>query len=290
MPRNMDLDQLFWGIDDKYKEYAPTYDDWKEKYIQQDYDYAGQEYGLAGELYGMAQDRATFEKSQRQQQRGGAETTLQRQMTGMGMQMGGTLSQAQESAYDIFGQGEQVASGGLGSRSGLTRRAMKGIEGSTERGLMGQAMSGLEAKSQYENTLASLASGAFGSAQQLEQAGIGYESAGIDYDRAATDRNRAMEGLTHDYEDEMYDYLLMLGQMDIWSSNINPNYNDDGTTGATTGELYDPNDDNFQEPGGQGPGGWNNTGLTYQQWLAMYGGGDKDTGGGSGSTVPRTGP
>ena len=288
MARNMDLDQLFWGIDDKYKEYAPTYDDWKEKYIQQDYDYAGQEYGLAGELYGMAQDRATFEKSQRQQQRSSAETGLQRQLTGMGMQMGGTLSQAQESAYDIFGQGEQVASGGLGTRSGLTRRAMKGIEGSTQRGLMGQAMSGLEAKSQYENTLANLASGAFGSAQQLEQAGISYEAAGISYDKAATDRNRAMEGLTSDYEDEMYDYLLMLGQMDIWSSNVNPNLNEDGTTGATTGELYDPNAD--PESGGQNLGGWNNTGMSYEEWLAMYGGGSKNTGGGSGSTVPRTGP
>ena len=37
-------------------------------------------------------------------------------------------------------------------------------------------------------------------------------------------------------------------------------------------------------------GGWNNTGMSYEEWLNIYGGGDKNTGGGSGSTVPRTGP
>ncbi len=288
MSRNMNLDELFWGIEE-YKDFAPTYDDWKEKYIQQDYDYAGQEYGLAGELYGMAQDRATFERAQRGQRREGAATNLQRQLTGMGMQMGSTLAQAQESAYDIFGQGEEVASGGLGTRSGLTRRAMRGIEQSAERGLAGQAMSGLQAKSQYESTLADLAAGAFGSAQQLQQAGISYESAGISYDRAATERNRAMESLVYDYEDEMYDYLLQLGSMDIWASDRNPNVDyGTGQSGQTTGDLYDPNAN--PEGGGQNLGGWNNTGMSYEEWLNIYGGGDKNTGGGSGSTVPRTGP
>ena len=276
---------MFEGIDEKYLQFAPTYDDWKEKYIGAEYGYQGQEYGLAGELYGMAQDRATFEKAQRGDRRGGAETKLQRQLTGMGMQMGGALSQAQSSAYDIFGQGEQVATGGLGARSGLTRRAMRGVESSTQRGLMGQAMSGLEAKSQYQGTLAQLASDAFGSAQQLQQSGISYEAAGIAYDRAGTAREQQMEGLVKDYQDEMTDYLLMLAtEFDVWGGT-----DDGGGGGGGLDPLYT---DEFQEPLGEGAttGGFNNTGYTYEELLAMHGGGGDKTPVGGGGTTVRTGP
>jgi len=229
----------------------------------------------------MAQDRATFEKAQRGDRRGGAETKLQRQLTGMGMQMGGALSQAQSSAYDIFGQGEQVATGGLGARSGLTRRAMRGVESSTQRGLMGQAMSGLEAKSQYQGTLAQLASDAFGSAQQLQQSGISYEAAGIAYDRAGTARDQQMEGLVKDYQDEMSDYLLMLAtEFDVWG----------GTETKEVSGTYDEYG-NWREPEGEGAtsGGWQDTGMTYEELLAMHAGGDKTPVGGGGTTV-RTGP
>ena len=280
-----EFESMFEGIDEKYLQFAPTYDDWKEKYIGAEYDYQGQEYGLAGELYGMAQDRATFEKTQRGDRRGGAETKLQRQLTGMGMQMGGTLSQAQSSAYDIFGQGEQVSAGGLGSRSGLTRRAMRGVESSTQRGLMGQAMSGLAAKSQYQGTLAQLASDAFGSAQQLQQSGISYEAAGIAYDRAGTSRDQQMEGLVKDYQDEMSDYLLMLAtEFDVWGGT-----DDGGGGGGGLDPLYT---DEFQEPlgGGATTGGFNNTGYTYEELLAMHGGGGDKTPVGGGGTTVRTGP
>lgn len=271
---------MFEGIDEKYLQFAPTYDDWKEKYIGAEYGYQGQEYGLAGELYGLAQDRSIFEKAQRGQRRGGAETKLQRQLTGMGMQMGGALSQAQSSAYDIFGQGEQVATGGLGSRKGLTRRAMRGVESSTQRGLMGQAMSGLEAKSQYQGTLAELASSAFGSAQQLEQSGISYEAAGIAYDRAGTSRDQQMEALVKDYQGEMSDYLLMLAtEFDVW-----------GGAGGGGDDPTDPNKplyDPFADP--EAGMGYIPPGLSYEEQLALAGGSTTRTVPGGG-TIGRTGP
>ena len=182
----------------KYADYAPQYDDWQEQFINQEYGFQGQEYGLAGDLYsmageryGMAQERNLFQQVQRGEARGTAQERLGMQLTGMGQQMGGTLSQAQESAYDVLGQGEQLGAGGLGTRSGMTRRAMKGIEGSTERALGTQSMAGLEAKSQYKSTLSDLSAGAFGSAQQLGEAGLSYDQAGISYDAAGIAYDRA---------------------------------------------------------------------------------------------------
>ena len=222
--------------------YAPQFPEWQLKYLEEEYGYAGEEYGLAGELYGMAQERSLFEEAQRGQRRAGAEEKLGLQLRGMGQQMGGTLAQSQESAYDIFGQGEQVAAGGLGARKGLTRRSMRAIEGSTERGLAGQAMGGLEAKAQYKGTLSDLASSAFGAEQALQQAGIGYESAGIQYDRAGMDYERTQEQLGRDWESDMYEYLLMLGQeFDYWAEGDFDDEHETGGdyTGGSGGDYHD---------------------------------------------------
>lgn len=268
-------------IDPKFAAYAPQYDDWQETYIQQAYDFAGQEYGiaqdlygLAGERYGMAQERSLFEQVQRGDARTSAQERLDMQMMGMGQQMGGTLSGAQEQVFDILGQGEQMGAGGLGTRSGMTRRAMRSIEGSTERALAGQAMTGLEAKSQYESTLGDIAASAFGSAQSLaesglayEQAGLSLEASGIEYGRAGMQYGQAMDELAADWEDEMYDYLLMLGtEFDEWGSlentdNNNNNNNNNGILdpeydeegGSTTEGNHIPTNPNF-DPSTWGPG------------------------------------
>ena len=284
-----DFTDAFSGIDEKYLQYAPTYDDYMEKYIGGEYDLKGQEYGLAGEIYGMAQERSAFEKGERARGRESASDTLAFSLRGMGQQMGSTLASAQDSTYNIFSQGEQVSSGGLGTRSNLTRRAMGSVEDSTEANLMSQAMSGIQAKSTYEDTLAGLSGQAFSSAQALEQAGISYDAAGISYDRAGMQRDKQMESLVKDYEDEMYDYLLMLGQnFDIWGGGVNPN-----SGNQSTNPIYDPNEI-YGGPAGEGStlGGFNNTGYTLEELLAMFGGGDKNipTGGGGETIMPRTGP
>jgi hypothetical protein len=284
---SFDFTSALSGIDEKYLEFAPTYDSWKEKYIGGEYDLQGQEYGLAGELYGMAQERSIFEKGERDRGRESASDTLAFSLRGMGQQMGSTLASAQDSTYDIFSQGEQVASGGLGTRSNLTKKSMKSVEDTTERSLMSQAMTGIGAKSAYEDTLASISGQAFSSAQALEQSGISYEAAGISYDRAGMQRDKQMEGLVKDYEDEMYDYLLMLGQnFDVWGGS-------GGSGGSGSGGGLDPIYDPDGNPEGQNLGGFNNTGMSYEELLALYAGGNKTgttTGGGGGTTIPRTGP
>ena len=68
-----DFTDAFSGIDEKYLQFAPTYDDYMEKYINAEYGLKGQEYGLAGEIFGMAQDRSAFEKSERDRVRQSAE-------------------------------------------------------------------------------------------------------------------------------------------------------------------------------------------------------------------------
>mgnify|MGYP003113286813 FL=1 len=287
--RMPDFSDAFSGIDEKYLQFAPTYDDYMEKYIGAEYDLQGQEYGLAGEIYQMAEDRAVFETDERDRQRASAADTLSLSLRGMGQQMGSTLASAQDSAYNIFSQGEQVASGGLGARTNLTTRAMSSIEDSTQASLMGQAMSGIQAKSNYEDALANLSGQAFSSAQALEQAGISYDAAGIGYERAGIKRDQQMEQLVKDYEDEMYDYLLMLGEnFDIWGTGPStvPNQPD-----ILDRPEYDPNDDGAGN--NQGLGGFNNTGMTYEELLELYGGGNKTIptgGGGGGTTMPRTGP
>lgn len=286
-----DFTDAFSGIDEKYLQYAPTYDEYMEKYIGAEYDLKGQEYGLAGEIFGMAQDRSAFEKGERDRLRQSATDSLSLSLTGMGRQMGSTLASSQDSAYNIFSQGEQVASGGLGTRSNLTSKAMENIESSTESTLMGQAMSGVQAKSAYQDTLAGISGQALSSAQALEQAGISYEAAGISYDRAGIQRDKQMENLVQDYEDEMYDYLLMLGQnFDIWGGgSVNPN-----SGNQSTNPIYDPNEI-YSGPEGEGStlGGFNNTGYTLEELQAMFGGGNKTVPtGGSGVTGigGRTGP
>ena len=260
-----DFTDAFSGIDEKYLQYAPTYDDYMEKYIGAEYDLKGQEYGLAGEIFGMAQDRSAFEKGERDRLRQSATDSLSLSLTGMGRQMGSTLASSQDSAYNIFSQGEQVASGGLGTRSNLTSKAMENIESSTESTLMGQAMSGVQAKSTYQDTLAGISGQALSSAQALEQAGISYEAAGISYDRAGIQRDKQMENLVQDYEDEMYDYLLMLGQnFDIWGGDggsVNPN-----SGNQSTNPIYDPNEI-YEEPTVVIP-----TGFTYQELQDARGG------------------
>jgi hypothetical protein len=92
-----------------------------------------------------------------------------------------------------------------------------------------------------------------------------------------------MEGLVKDYQDEMSDYLLMLAtEFDVWGGT-----DDGGGGGGGLDPIYT---DDFQEPLGEGAttGGFNNTGYTYEELLAMHGGGDKTPVGG-GTTV-RTGP
>ena len=260
---HIDFSDAFSGIDSKYLKFAPKYDDYKEKYISGEYDLKGEEYGLAGEIFGMARDRSAFEQSERDRGRQSAQDTLGLSLRGMGQQMSGTLASTQESAYNIFNQGEQVASGGLGTRSGLTSRSMKGLESNTERTLTSQAMSGIGAKSQYEDSLASLSGQALSSAQSLQQAGISYDAAGISYERAGMQMDRQMEDLTKDYEKEMYDYLLMLGQnFDIW-----------GQGGAIDAGSYDDRG-NWSEPGEEGI-----TGFTPEE-LAEARGGNKVIGGG----------
>ena len=285
-----DFSDALSGIDEKYLQFAPTYDDYMEKYIGAEYDLQGQEYGLAGEIYQMAEDRAVFETDERDRQRTSAADTLSLSLRGMGQQMGSTLASAQDSAYNIFSQGEQVASGGLGARSNLTTRAMSSIEDSTQASLMNQAMSGIQAKSNYENTLANLSGQAFSSAQALEQAGISYDAAGIGYERAGIKRDQQMEGLVKDYEDEMYDYLLMLGEnFDIWGGggSNQPNY-----IPITERPEYDPNEDGIRDNNPPpGLGGFNNTGMTYEELLALYGGvRDAPSSGGTTGIGGRTGP
>ena len=285
-----DFSDALSGIDEKYLQFAPTYDDYMEKYIGAEYDLQGQEYGLAGEIYQMAEDRAVFETDERDRQRTSAADTLSLSLRGMGQQMGSTLASAQDSAYNIFSQGEQVASGGLGARSNLTTRAMSSIEDSTQASLMNQAMSGIQAKSNYEDTLANLSGQAFSSAQALEQAGISYDAAGIGYERAGIKRDQQMEGLVKDYEDEMYDYLLMLGEnFDIWGGggSNQPNY-----IPITERPEYDPNDDGIRDNNPPpGLGGFNNTGMTYEELLALYGGRTTTpSGGGTTGIGVRTGP
>ena len=285
-----DFSDALSGIDEKYLQFAPTYDDYMEKYIGAEYDLQGQEYGLAGEIYQMAEDRAVFETDERDRQRTSASDTLSLSLRGMGQQMGSTLASAQDSAYNIFSQGEQVTSGGLGTRSNLTTRAMSSIEDSTQASLMNQAMSGIQAKSNYEDTLSNLSGQAFSSAQALEQAGISYDAAGIGYERAGIKRDQQMEGLVKDYEDEMYDYLLMLGEnFDIWGGggSNQPNY-----IPITERPEYDPNDDGIRDNNPPpGLGGFNNTGMTYEELLALYGGvKDAPSSGGTTGIGGRTGP
>ena len=139
---------------------------------------------------------------------------------------------------------------------------MKGLESNTERTLTSQAMSGIGAKSQYEDSLASLSGQALSSAQSLQQAGISYDAAGISYERAGMQMDKQFEDLTKGYEDEMYDYLLMLGQnFDIW-----------GVGGAIEAGSYDSRG-NYIEPTGDG-----NTGPTPEE-LAAARGGNKVAGG-----------
>lgn len=283
----------------KYADYAPQYDDWQEQFINREYGFQSQEYGLAGDLYalageryGMAQERNLFQQVQRGEARGTAQERLDRQLTGMGQQMSGTLAQSQESAYDILGQGEQLAAGGLGARSGMTRRAMRGIEGSAERALGTQAMAGLEAKSQYKDTLSELSASAFGSAQQLgeaglayDQSGITYEAAGIAFDRAGMQRERQFAQLEADWEDEMLDYLTMLGQeFDIWYEGDLSDFGDDD---PTDDPLFNPDDDNWEEPGPVIPSDPGTGGSQYDDDPKPLPGDDDDD---DDNLPPHTGP
>tara|TARA_R100001082_G_scaffold44069_1_gene23369 strand:- start:16364 stop:17311 length:948 start_codon:yes stop_codon:yes gene_type:complete len=301
----------------QYADYAPQYDDWQEQFINLEYGFQSQEYGLAGDMYalageryGMAQERSLFEQVQRGDARTSAQERLDMQMRGMGQQMGGTLAQSQEQAYDLLSQGEELGTSGLGTRRGSTRRAMKKIEGSSERALESQAMAGLEAKSQYKSTMGDISASAFGSAQQLQQSGLEYdqsgltyEAAGIAFDRAGMQRERDFAQLSADYEDEMLDYLTMLGQeFGVWwegdlpedPSNPldDPEYDPDDDPedpgGGDTGDdhnIQNPNSNNFDE-GSWGPGNpWYDQNPDLDYWQDPHGDDDDDP-----LPPPHTGP
>jgi len=203
---------------EKYAGFAPSYEQWQEKYLEEEYGYAGEEYDIAGEQYRMAGERDVFATARRGEAREAAGKELGFAYQTMGQQMTGTLASSQTQAYDIFAQGEQVAAGGLGARKGLTQRGMQTLEAGTETALGGQAMTGLRAEAAYEGTLSDVAASAFGAAQQYETAGLQYDLADIGFRRAGTEYERGYEELGQDYEQAMYDYLLMLGQeFDIWS-------------------------------------------------------------------------
>tara|TARA_R110002051_G_scaffold65224_1_gene118462 strand:- start:3445 stop:4296 length:852 start_codon:yes stop_codon:yes gene_type:complete len=252
-----DFSDSFQGIEGKYLDFAPTYDDYKEKYIDNEFSSKTAEYGLAGELFGMAQSRSIYDKAQRGNARESASNSLARSLTGMGRQMGSTLKSAQNASFDVFSQGEQLSSGGLGNRSNLTSRALKNIESSSEDTLMGQAMSGLNAKSSYEDSMSQISNQAFSASQSLESAGINYEAAGISYDRATDARNEDYENLARGYEDEVNDYLLMLGtNFDIW-----------GTDGNNTTTIA-PENSNMNY-GGQPPPSSGTSGMTQEEINAL---------------------
>lgn len=202
---------------EKYSGFAPSYEQWQEKYLEEEYGYAGEEYDIAGEQYRMAGERDVFATARRGEARESAGKELGFAYQTMGQQMTGTLASSQTQAYDIFAQGEQVAAGGLGARKGLTQRGMQTLEAGTETALGGQAMTGLRAEAAYEGTLSDVAASAFGAAQQYETAGLQYDLADIGFRRAGSEYRSGYEELYRDYEQSMYDYLLMLGQeFDIW--------------------------------------------------------------------------
>lgn len=202
---------------EKYAGFAPSYEQWQEKYLEEEYGYAGEEYDIAGEQYRMAGERDVFATARRGEAREAAGKELGFAYQTMGQQMTGTLASSQTQAYDIFAQGEQVAAGGLGARKGLTQRGMQTLEAGTETALGGQAMTGLRAEAAYEGTLSDVAASAFGAAQQYETAGLQYDLADIGFRRAGSEYRSGYEELYRDYEQSMYDYLLMLGQeFDIW--------------------------------------------------------------------------
>jgi hypothetical protein len=117
-------------------------------------------------------------------------------------------------------------------------------------------MTGLEAKSQYKSTMGDIAASAFGSAQSLDESGLAYdqaglslEASGIEYGRAGMEYSRSMDELAHDWEEDMYDYLFMLGETTGEWADFGLDDDDDDDDDGGLDPLYDPDE---EEPIGEG--------------------------------------
>jgi len=106
---------------EKYGEFIPEYEGWRENIAMEEFNitegiYDVQAGQLGNKARGLAEDYATK-----------TATT--------GMEMESTLGQGEQSLYNLYEQGEQVTSGGLGVRGGLSKRSRKGIVGQTSSAL-----------------------------------------------------------------------------------------------------------------------------------------------------------
>ena len=161
-----------------------------------------------------------------------------------------------------------------------------------------------------------IAASAFGAAQSLaesglayDQAGLSLEASGIEYGRAGMEYSQSMDELAHDWEDDMYDYLFMLGETTgEWADFGLDDDDDDDDDDGGLDPLYDPDE---EEPTGEGgdtppaddsswnpnsndfdPESWGPGNPYYEQnpdldyWTDPHGGDDDD----DPVTPPHTGP
>ena len=182
------MEEMGYDITDveKYGEFVPQYDPWREEF--------------AGQRRGIEQDIGALKTAQLAGRGESLKKSFGFQMEDIQQKMGGALGQGEQSLYNIYTQGQQVAAGGLGGRSGISRRARRGISGEVGAALGGFRSQGLQMENQLLASLSDLSTEA-GILQFKD------ELSALDYQEDITGAQSA-------HRDEVWDYLRSLLMQD----------------------------------------------------------------------------
>ena len=167
----------------KYSEYFQDYDPYKSEFAQE-------RYGFEMEGIGLKEAGIGIEQSLTQDLYGLGQVALDKKL-------GQTYETGESQMYDIFAQGDTLASGGLGDRSRFGKRAKKGVMSGTY-----GAMENINLEQQEQDIR-------YGSAMQgfnVQRQGLGLEKSLADLDMRTV-----IAESERDYEDEFWDFLTMLG-------------------------------------------------------------------------------
>ena len=168
---------------DKYAGDFHTYDPYKEEFGEERYGYEMEGIGL--EEKGIDVQRS-----------------LTQDLYGLGQvatdkKLGQTFEAGESQMYDLFAQGDTLASGGLGDRSRFGQRAKKATMASAY-----GAMENINLEQQEQDVRYGAAMQGFG----LQKAGLGLEKSLADLDLRTVVAESERE-----YEDEFWDFITMLG-------------------------------------------------------------------------------
>lgn len=171
---------------EKYGEFVPEYDPWREEFALDRRD--------------LERDIGALKTSQLAGRGEALKKSFGFQMEDIQQKMGGALGQGEQSLYNIYTQGQQVAAGGLGGRSGISRRARRGISGEVGAALGGFRSQGLQMENQLLASLSDLST----------EAGI----LKFKDDLSALDYQEDITGARAEHTDEVWDYLRSLLMQD----------------------------------------------------------------------------